>query len=48
MEEILKRIEDEKKSQEEKIKEWQKRRLRMIEDGRENQALAEKKTRERK
>ena len=48
LEEILKRIEEEKKSQEEKTKEWQKRRLKMIEDGRENQAMAEKKSRERK
>ena len=43
-----KRIEEEKKSQDEKIKEWQKRRMKMIEEGREKQATAEKKSRERK
>ena len=48
MEETLKRIEEEKKSQWEKIKKWQKRRNKMIEEGREQQATAERKSRERK
>ena len=48
VEEILKRIEEEKKSQDEKIKEWQKRRMKMVEEGRDNQAMAEKNPRERK